>query len=63
VNTFRLIFRHYFGAELDLLEDRSAWTTWRRPYRFLPFDEARYGATAESVRGEMKPEAPAVQKR
>jgi hypothetical protein len=63
VNTFRLIFKHYFGAELDLLEDRSAWTTWRRPYRFLPFDETRYGATVGSVRDEMKPEAPAVQKR
>jgi len=63
VNTFRLIFKHYLGADLDLLEDRSAWTTWRRPYRFLPFDEAHYGATVRSVRAEMKPEAPAVQKR
>ncbi len=63
VNTFRLIFKHYFGAELDLLEDRSFWTTWRRPYRFLPFDEAHYEATIESIRDEMKPEAPAIQKR
>jgi len=37
VNTFRLIFKHYFGADLDLLEDRSAWCTWRRPYIFIPF--------------------------
>ncbi|RPJ01957.1 MAG: hypothetical protein EHM31_04405 [Candidatus Aminicenantes bacterium] len=63
VNTFRLIFKHYFGAELDLLEDASFWTTWRRPYRFLPFDEVRYEATVGSVRDEMKPEAPAIQKR
>jgi len=63
VNTFRLVFKHYFGAELDLLEDRSAWCTWRRPYRFLPFDEASYKATVESVRAEMRPESPAVQKR
>ncbi len=63
VNTFRVIFKHYFGAELELLEDRSAWCTWRRPYRFLPFDQASYKATLASVRAEMKPEAPAVQKR
>jgi hypothetical protein len=63
VNTFRLVFKHYFGAELDLLEDRSAWCTWRRPYRFLPFDEASYKATVESVKSEMKAKAPVVQKR
>lgn len=63
VNTFRLVFKHYFGAELDLLEDRSAWCTWRRPYRFLPFDEATYKATVESVKSERKAEAPVVQKR
>jgi hypothetical protein len=63
VNTFRLVFKHYFGADLDLLEDRSAWCTWRRPYRFLPFDEASYKATMESVRSKMKPKAPVVQKR
>jgi hypothetical protein len=63
VNTFRLIFKRYFGAELDLLEDGSFWTTWRRPYRFHPFDEAHYEATVGSVRDEMKPEAPATQKR
>lgn len=39
VNTFRLLFREYFGAELELLEDKSFWNTWRRPYRFIPFDE------------------------
>ncbi|NTV80233.1 MAG: sulfatase-like hydrolase/transferase [Candidatus Aminicenantes bacterium] len=63
VNTFRLIFRHYFGAELELLPDASAWTTWRRPYRFLPFDEASYRPTAESVRRATKPKSPIVQKR
>jgi hypothetical protein len=63
VNTFRLVFKHYFGAELDLLEDRSAWCTWRRPYRFLPFDDATYKATVESVKSERKAKAPVVQKR
>jgi len=63
VNTFRLIFGHYFGADLDLLEDKSAWCTWRHPYTFIPFDEASYAATLESVRGKMKPKAPVVRKR
>jgi hypothetical protein len=60
VNTFRLIFKRYFGADLDLVEDRSAWCTWRRPYRFIPFDEAAYTGTVESVRSAMKPKTPIV---
>jgi len=63
VNTFRLIFKHYFGADLDPLPDESAWTTWRHPYRFLPFAEAAYKGTVKSVKAEMKPEVPAVQMR
>jgi hypothetical protein len=63
VNTFRLVFKHYFGAELDLLEDRSAWCTWRRPYQFILFDEASYKPTVESVKSERKAKAPVVQKR
>jgi len=63
VNTFRLIFRSYFGADLDLLEDRSAWSTWRRPYVFIPFDEKAYTGTLASVRAKMKPKTPVTQKR
>jgi hypothetical protein len=35
VNTFRLIFNHYFGTHLKLLRDRSFFSTWSHPYRFL----------------------------
>lgn len=63
VNTFRLIFKHYFGADLDLLEDKGVWSTWRHPYRFIPFEETSYMATAESVRKAAKPKPPVVQKR
>jgi hypothetical protein len=63
VNTFRLIFKYYFGADLDLLEDRSAWCTWRRPYKFIPFDERTYGGTVDSVKAAMKPKPPVVQAR
>jgi hypothetical protein len=62
VNTFRLVFKHYFGADLDLIGDKSAWCTWWRPYVFIPFEESSYKATPESIRGNMKPKAPIVQK-
>lgn len=63
VNTFRLIFKHYFGADLDLLEDRSAWCAWWRPYVFIPYDAAADTAAPASIRGRMKPHAPVVQER
>jgi hypothetical protein len=63
VNTFRLIFRQYFGADLEPLPDTSSWTTWRRPYRFLPFEESSYRPTVESVRSATKPKTPLIQKR
>jgi hypothetical protein len=63
VNTFRLIFKHYFGADLELLDDLTAWTTWRRPYRFIPFEPGSYTATLDSVRRAMVPKTPAVRKR
>jgi hypothetical protein len=35
VNTFRLIFNHLFATELELLEDRSFYASWVRPYQLL----------------------------
>ena len=35
VNTFRVIFNKYFQASYDLLPDRSYFSTWPEPYRFL----------------------------
>jgi len=34
VNTFRLIFNTYLGAGYDLLQDRSYYSSYKRPYRF-----------------------------
>ena len=34
VNTFRLIFNYYFGADYDLLSDRSYIARYGTPYRF-----------------------------
>lgn len=34
VNSFRLILNAYFGANLELLEDKSYFSTWNHPYAF-----------------------------
>jgi len=35
VNTFRIILKHYFHADLPPLEDRSYYSTYDRPFRFV----------------------------
>ncbi len=34
VNSFRVIFNRYFGANLELLEDRSYYSTYEQPFDF-----------------------------
>ena len=34
VNTFRVIFNHYFGANFELLPDRNYWSTYIKPLQF-----------------------------
>lgn len=35
VNTFRVIFNHYFGTDYEFLADKSYYSTWSRPYAFI----------------------------
>jgi hypothetical protein len=35
VNTFRIVFNRIFDANFELLEDRSYFSSWRRPYDFV----------------------------
>ena len=35
VNTFRIIFNHYFGTTFKLLKDKSYFTTWNYPFKFI----------------------------
>ena len=35
VNTFRIIFNYYFGANLKLLIDESYYSTFDQPYKFI----------------------------
>ena len=39
VNTFRLLFNHYFGTEYPLLPDRSYFSTWDKPFVFTDVTE------------------------
>jgi hypothetical protein len=34
VNSFRILFDSYFNTSLGLIEDRSYYSTWSRPYNF-----------------------------
>jgi hypothetical protein len=35
VNSFRIVFNHYFGADYELLEDESYFSTATHPYKFI----------------------------
>jgi len=39
VNTFRVVFNHYFGTEFELLKDESYFSTRARPYDFINVTE------------------------
>jgi hypothetical protein len=39
VNSFRLVLNHYFGTALELLPDRSYFSTWQQPYAFIAIGE------------------------
>jgi hypothetical protein len=34
INTFKLIFNHYFGSDIELWEDESYYATWSHPYQY-----------------------------
>jgi hypothetical protein len=39
VNSFRVVLRRYFGANLELLDDRSYYSTWPAPQKFVDVTE------------------------
>jgi hypothetical protein len=39
VNTFRVIFNHYFDTDYPLLDDQAFFSTWDQPYLFMPVKE------------------------
>lgn len=46
VNVFRIIFRHYFGVEMPLLEDQSFFSTYGAPFDYQLIPNSRLDCTA-----------------
>jgi hypothetical protein len=47
VNSLRVLLRAYFGADMELLPDRSYFSTWAEPFRFIDVsDRVRPGERA-----------------
>lgn len=40
VNSFRVVFNTFFAAKLELLPDRSFFSTWDQPYHFVDVTDA-----------------------
>ena len=53
VNTFRVIFNEYLGASYDLLPDRSYFSTWSRPYRFVEVAAATSSHASRHTEGQL----------
>ncbi|MCA9473304.1 MAG: hypothetical protein MRJ96_09965 [Nitrospirales bacterium] len=47
VNTFRLIFNAYFGTEFPILENKSYYSTWERPYQFVDVSDQAFSMYSE----------------
>jgi len=43
VNTFRLVFNHYFGGTYDLLPDTSYFSVYKYPYQYTVIPDTRPG--------------------
>jgi len=43
INTFRLVFNHYFGTDYDLLEDTSYFSSYQYPYQYTVIPNTRSG--------------------
>lgn len=50
VNSFRVVLNTFFGADLPLLPDRSYYSTWPEPYRFIDVTGAVRGDEGRSAR-------------
>ncbi|MDC0358736.1 sulfatase-like hydrolase/transferase [Oligoflexia bacterium] len=38
VNSFRIIFNHYFGSNYPILPDVTYFTSWSRPFQYVPLE-------------------------
>lgn len=47
VNTFRVVFNQYFGAEMPILEDLSLYSVYEKPYEYEVIPEERQGCPTD----------------
>ena len=47
VNSFRVVLNTFFGARLEILPDRSHYSTWSEPYHFMDVTEAVHSASGQ----------------
>lgn len=61
VNSFRVVLNTFFGAHLPLLPDRSYFSTWPEPYRFIDVTDAVRGVDRRpdrSIPVDSRPNSP-----
>ena len=54
VNTFRVIFNHYHGAQFELLDDRSYFSSYYRPYQLTDVTAELAGRTESGIDSEQQ---------
>jgi hypothetical protein len=56
VNSFRVVFNRYFGAGLELLEDRTYFSNFTFPYNFTPVTLDDIRRSEQKLQAESRPE-------
>jgi hypothetical protein len=49
VNTFIALINHITGSKKQFLKDKSFYSTWKRPYDFVPFNPQSYSKTLSGI--------------
>jgi hypothetical protein len=63
VNSFRVVLNAYFGAGLELLPDRSYFSTWSDPFKFIDVTNQVRPAPGSSTDSSSPPSASAPDRR
>lgn len=50
INSFIVLLNHVLGMNMNLLEDKSYFSTWNHPYNFIPLDKNSLNQTIQSIR-------------
>ena len=50
INSFIILMNRILGTNMNLLEDKSYFSTWGHPYDFFPLDKSSFDQTTQSIR-------------